>query len=514
MGIRRGHAGTLNAVSVAEVEERARVEFAELLEAIEVLELQGNATIEVTSLEHDSARVEPGACFACIPGRRTDGHLHAPAAVAAGAVALLVERPLGLGVAEAQVSSVRAALGPTASKLAGDPSRSMRCLGVTGTNGKTTTTFLVESIVRAAGERVGVIGTIGARLHDETISIDHTTPEATRLQALLAHMRDASVSTVVLEVSSHALAQRRVDGTWFAAVGFTNLSHDHLDYHGSFERYFEAKASLFDPARAGAAASNVDDPFGEEIARRCRRVGLPLVAYGTGPDSDLLAEQVELATDRTTFVLADRRTGARAGVALSLLGACNVSNALGAAATALAGGFPFEAVVAGLSAPLVVPGRLEAVQSDLPFTVLVDFAHTPAALTAALNAARVVAGEHRVLLVFGCGGDRDRAKRPLMGEAAAADADVVVLTSDNPRSEDPRSIVDAVLEGAGSALVPAIVELDRRSALRIAFSSARPGDVVLVAGKGHEQGQTIGNVMVPFDDRAVAREELEALACS
>jgi UDP-N-acetylmuramoyl-L-alanyl-D-glutamate--2,6-diaminopimelate ligase len=491
------------------------VQLQEVLSGLDVVAFRGDARVDVAQLTHDSRQVEPGACFACVVGADDDGHDHAPAARDAGAVALLVERPLGLGITEAEVADVRRALGPAASTLHGHPSRAMRCLGVTGTNGKTTTTYLVEAIARAAGARAGMVGTTGARIDGEPVPLAHTTPEATELQALLARMRDRGIDTVAMEVSSHALVQRRVDGIWFAAVAFTNLSHDHLDFHGSVAAYFEAKASLFDPSRAASAVVNVDDAYGVELALRVRELGLPLMTFGINDEhADMTAESLRLDTDGSRFLLCDRRTDLRDDVHLGLLGQGNVSNALAAAALALTSGMSFQHVVAGLGAGIVVPGRLEPVSSGQPFTVLVDYAHTPAALESALSTARELAGGRRVVVVFGCGGDRDADKRPKMGRAAVEGADVVVVTSDNPRSEAPEAIAAAVVEGARGAPVQPVVELDRRAAIRLALDEAAPGDVVVIAGKGHETGQTTAGRTIPFDDRVVAREELGARAWS
>lgn len=493
----------------------------ELLGGVGVLGWVGDRGVDVNAITHDSRRAARGSCFACIPGAVTDGHLYAGAAVEAGAVALLVERELDLPVAQARLADVRAALGPAAAAFYDHPSRRLHCLGVTGTNGKTTVTYLLEAIARAAGERVGLIGTVGARVDGAPLPLERTTPEADDLQAILARMRDEAVRTVALEVSSHALDQHRVDGTWFAAACFTNLSQDHLDFHGSMESYFEAKARLFDPTRTAVAAVNVDDHHGLEIARRADDAGLPVLTFagsdeGRSTRVDVFAEDVELNSSGTDFVLVARRTGARAPVSLPLLGRFNVSNALAAAATALASGLPFDAVVAGLREPLAIPGRLEPVIAapDQPFTVLVDYAHTPEALDRVLEAARRLAPGGRVVTVFGCGGDRDRQKRPAMGRAAAAGADIVVLTSDNPRSEDPEQIARAVLDGLRDGPASVTVELDRRAAIRDALNVARAGDVVVIAGKGHETGQTIGDRTVPFDDRVVVREELGALGCA
>jgi UDP-N-acetylmuramoyl-L-alanyl-D-glutamate--2,6-diaminopimelate ligase len=487
----------------------ARVRLKELLSDVEVLAFHGDSTVQIDGLTHDSDRVRPGSCFACVPGAVVDGHDFAGAAVAAGAVALLVERGLDLGVSEAEVVSVRRALGPAAARLHEFPSRSMRCLGVTGTNGKTTCTYLLTAIARGDGDRVGLVGTTGARIDGEQVPLAHTTPEATELQELLARMKHAGVDTVAMEVSSHALDQHRVDGTWFRAVGFTNLTHDHLDYHGTLDEYFESKARLFDPGRAEAAAVNVDDPHGEELVRRARTAGMSVITTSIDdPASDLGATAVDAGSTVTRFELHDRRSAAAEPVTLRLLGRFNVANALVAAGVALAAGFDLRAVAAGLSADIVVPGRFESIDVGQPFHVVVDYAHTPDALATVLDSARGIAGPHRVIVVFGCGGERDRDKRPLMGRAAAERADLVLVTSDNPRREDPATIVDQVLVGVRPGPADWRVELDRRAAIGLAMREARAGDVVLIAGKGHEIEQTAAGVSRPFDDRAVAREAL------
>lgn len=498
----------------------------ELLADVEVVEWSGDPGVEVAAVVHDSRDAGPGACFACIPGNVSDGHDHAAAAVASGARALLVERILPLPVSQARVADVRSALGPVAARFHGYPSRSLRCLGVTGTNGKTSTTYVLEAIGRAAGERVGVIGTVGARVDGEEVPEERTTPEATEFQALLGRMRAARVGTVAVEVSSHALDQHRVDGTWFAAVGFTNLSHEHLDYHGTVERYFEAKARLFSADRTAAAAVNVGDSYGAELARRSEAAGVPTLTFRSVPDTkpdpepaaDVLAVELDIGPDGNRFVLVDRRggNGERRRVPLHspLIGRFNVDNALAAAALALAGGLPFEAVVTGLTDDVTVPGRLERVDGGQPFTVLVDYAHTPDALARVLDVARALAHDGRVLVVFGCGGDRDREKRPLMGRVAGRGADLTVVTSDNPRSEDPDAIAAAVIAGLRDEDAPFVVEPDRRVAIRHAVTDARAGDAVVIAGKGHEGTQVTGDVIRAFDDRVVAREELEALGCS
>jgi UDP-N-acetylmuramoyl-L-alanyl-D-glutamate--2,6-diaminopimelate ligase len=493
----------------------------DLLAGLEVLELTGG-DVEITSITNDTRRLRPGALYACVPGAHVDGHDLAREAVRAGARALLVERrldarDLGGDVAQARVPLVRAALGPAASSLFGHPSAAMCCLGVTGTNGKTTTTFLLEAIARAEGRRSGVIGTVGARVDGEpfaTPQVTPTTPEAPDLQQLLADMRDVGVDVVAMEVTSHGLARREVDGTSFAAVCFTNLSHEHLDYHGTLDAYREAKARLFDGSFAPVAAINVDDDTGRGFARRAMASGSRVLSFGLGRDAHITAEAIEYDASGTSFVLVDRDEGSSAEVRSPLVGPFNVSNALAAAAVARATHVDIVAIAAGLTDCAPVPGRMEHVACGQPFAVLVDYAHTPDALTHVLGAACTLAGAGRVVVVFGAGGDRDRAKRPLMGAAVGASADVAVLTSDNPRTEPPELIAAEILPGLQTGRATVIVELDRRAAIRAALAAAAPGDVVVIAGKGHETGQAIGAAVRPFDDRVVAREELEALGWS
>jgi UDP-N-acetylmuramoyl-L-alanyl-D-glutamate--2,6-diaminopimelate ligase len=493
------------------------------LDGAGVLEVRASGgPVEVNAVVHDSREVGPGALFCCIRGSITDGHDHAAAAVRAGAVALLVEDWLPLDVPQARVASVRAVLGPLAARFHGEPSFAMRVLGVTGTNGKTTVTYLLEAIAQAAGDTTGVVGTVGARVGDRAFSTAHTTPEATELQAMLAAMRDDGVETVAMEVSSHALDQHRVDATNFAATCFTNLTHEHLDYHGSVDAYFDAKARLFAPVFTRRAAINVGDELGAKMARRAAANGLVVTRFAVDESAgksedpadtsvDVCAQRVELTTSSSSFDLATCSSAPRR-IRTSLVGSFNVANALAAATTALLAGFELDAIVAGLERLIIVPGRMERIDAGQEFTVLVDYAHTPDALRSVLAAGReLVAPGGRLLAVFGCGGDRDRAKRPMMGEIAARESDHAYVTNDNPRSEDPATIVDDIMVGvADDHDVERI--LDRRTAIREALAAARPGDVVVVAGKGHETGQTIGDRIEPFDDRDVARARVLARA--
>jgi len=444
------------------------------------------AAVELVAAVADSRRVVPGAVFCCIPGATHDGHDHAPAAVAAGAAALLCERPLGLGVPEIVVPAVRAAGGPVAAALAGHPSRQLVVVGVTGTNGKTTTVHLLRAIFEAAGRRAEVIGTLtGAR----------TTPEAPDLQARLAELVADGVEVVAMEVSSHAIELHRIDGTRFDVVVFTNLSRDHLDFHETMAAYFAAKARLFEPDHAAHGVVNRDDPQG-------RLLGDVAPIDCTGYElAD--AEDLVIAVDGSRF----RWHGV--DVRLGLTGRFNVSNALAAATAAEVAGIAPERIAAGLAAAGPVPGRLERIDEGQPFLAAVDYAHTPDGLEQLLTTARELAGTGRVLVAFGAGGDRDRTKRPLMGEVAGRLADVVVVTTDNPRHEPPAAIIEDVERGIGHD-VDLRTEPDRRRAIALAVDLAAPGDVVLIAGKGHETTQTVGDVVTHFDDRDELRDALRA----
>ena len=440
---------------------------------------------EIAAVVHDTRDVVAGALFCCVPGSRVDGHDLAGDAVAAGAVALVVDHPLDdfAAVPQVVVADVRRAMGPLAAAFWGDPSRSLDVVGVTGTAGKTTVTHLLQSILTTDGRTSGLIG---------TLSGVHTTPEATELQAQLAAERDAGKAAVVMEVSSHGLAQGRVDGTRFAVAVFTNLSRDHLDFHHTMDEYFAAKARLFDPVFTDRAVVCTDDPWGRRLYDDLARRGdLTVVPYGLADVRDLV-----LGTTHCTF------TWDGAAIHVGLPGRFNALNALAAAVTARVLGVETATIAAGLAAAAPPAGRFEPVDSGQPFAVLVDYSHKPDALEQALTTSRELAPTGHVTVVFGCGGDRDATKRPIMGEVAARLADAVVLTSDNPRSEDPDTIIDEVRAGIPADRLDALtVEPDRRKAIALAVSRAEPGDIVLVAGKGHETTQTIGDLVLPFDDR-------------
>ena len=484
-----------------------RVPLASLAPAVQG-EVRGDAGTMVTDVVLDTRKVAPGALFCCVPGARVDGHDLAGKALDAGAAALCVQRPLDLDAPQLLVGGVRDVLARLAVAFFDDPSRRLDLVGVTGTNGKTTTTFMLESIFRGAGRTPGVVGTVEVRVGDQRRPAVHTTPEAPDLQRLLAEMVDAGVQAAAMEVSSHGLALRRVDGTRFKAAIFTNLTQDHLDFHADLDDYFQAKRRLFTGPFTPLGVVNVDDPHGRLLAGTAE---VAVVTTGTAADADWRATEVAASLEGTSFRL--RSPAGTSPVRLRLAGQFNVANALGALAAADALGIGLETAVAGLEALAGVPGRFERVDAGQPFTVLVDYAHTPDSLDNLLRAARAVTGG-RVIVVFGCGGDRDRAKRPLMGEIAGRLADLALVTSDNPRSEDPETIVAQVAEGVARAAGPDgfLVEVDRRAAIRAALAMAGPGDAVLLAGKGHEQGQEFAEGRkVPFDDRVVAAEELRAL---
>src|SRR5713226_1043947 len=444
-----------------------------LIAALAPTDVVGDGATEIRELAYDAREVPRDSLFFCVPGARADGHEFAAEALERGAAAFVVERRLELDAPQLVVPSVRAAMPRAAVEFFGDPTARLPVAAITGTNGKTTTAYLLWSILAAAGERPGLLTNVERRVGDDVRQVGLNTPEAIDLQRLYREMLDAGNRACVMEATSMASAKGRLEGTRFAVLVFTNLTQDHLEFHGTMEEYFESKRRLF--AQAGRAVVNVGDEYGERLAAE-----LP---------------------DAITF----RPGDALGELDLKLLGRFNVENALAAAAAARALGIGEKAIKQGIEAVERVPGRFDPVDEGQPFTVLVDYAHTPGALETALESARELA-RGRLLCVFGAGGDRDRAKRPLMGRVVAELADVSLVTSDNPRSEDPAAIAAEVVDGLDLE-----VELDRRRAIERALESARAGDVVVIAGKGHEKGQEIGGRKLPFDDREVAREALRRL---
>ena len=456
--------------------------------------------VEITGLHYRSSEVRPGGLFFCVPGFKADGHDFAPDAAARGAAVVVCERPLGLEVPEVVVPSVRQAMGPVAARFFGDPTASLQVVGITGTNGKTTTAFLTRAILERAGIRTGLLGTVKSVVGGVEEPVERTTPEAVDLQATFRRMLDAGDRACAMEVSSHALELGRAEGIRFACRAFTNLSQDHLDFHLSMEAYFMAKRRLFEGG--GPAVVNIDDDYGNWLADDVSGA----LTYGVDKRADYRAHDVRFDPAGSTFTC--ETPDGPVAVETRLPGLFNVQNALAALAAARTLGVELHVATAALAEAERVPGRFEPVDEGQPFTVLVDYAHTPEALDNVLRAARELTGERkgRLHVVFGAGGDRDRAKRPLMGRAAAAQADRVIVTSDNPRSEDPDAIIDEILAGTGPGVER---ETDRRRAIALAVEGAAPGDVVVVAGKGHEQGQELADGRKePFDDVTVVREAL------
>ena len=460
-------------------------------------EVRGDANGTVRDAAHDSRAVPAGSLFFCIPGEHADGHAFAQQAVDAGAAALVVDHPLAVAAPQLVVRSVREAIGPMSAAVFGFPARDLTVVGITGTNGKTTITYLLESVFRVAGRRPGVIGTTGLRIDGVPSPLAHTTPEAPELHRTLARMRSEGVDAVAIEISSHALAQHRVDGLVVDAAVFTNLSQDHLDLHTTMEDYFDAKRLLFTPEHARRAVVNADDPWSRRLLEA---PAIPTTSYGIENEADVRAAEVSVDGSGSTAIV----DGVL--VRTALRGRFNVDNVLAALVAARAVGIGLDVGVRGIAEVRSVPGRMEPVDAGQDFTVVVDYAHTPDSIHSVLRGARGSA-DGRVIVVFGCGGDRDRAKRPMMGRAAAEDADLVIVTTDNPRSEDPDAIIDEITSGI-PAVAATIVEPDRAAAIERAIDDARPGDVVVVAGKGHETTQEIDGRFVPFDDREVARAAL------
>ena len=456
--------------------------------------------IVLGDVHHDSRNATPGSLFVAIAGSNVDGHDHAASAVLRGASALVVERRLDVDVPQLVVADSRAALASAAAVVHGNPSRQLQIVGVTGTNGKTTVVHMIEAVAATAGLTTGLIGTLGARIESREIPLERTTPESSDTQRLLRRMVDAGVGLVAMEVSSHALALHRSDSIYFRVAAFTNLSRDHLDFHGDMESYYAAKARLFTAEKAAVGVIWVDDAWGDRLAAATQ---VPVVRVGLTEGADVSASRLEVGAQGSSFAfrVGDQEVRVRIPVPARF----NVSNALVAAAACLESGLTFDEICRGLEALPQVPGRFEVVAGPWSFQAVVDYAHTPDAVAAVIAEARSLTSG-RVLALVGAGGDRDQEKRPLMG-AAAGTADLTFVTSDNPRSEDPESIVAEVAAGVRDS-AGLFVEVDRRVAIRTALAMARDGDIVLVLGKGHEQGQEFADGLVePFDDRIVVQEE-------
>jgi UDP-N-acetylmuramoyl-L-alanyl-D-glutamate--2,6-diaminopimelate ligase len=500
------------------------MELGELLSAARVdAEVRGDAGVEISDLAYDSRHAAPGTLFFCVTGLSRDGHEFAGEVVDAGAAALVVERPLDLGVPEVQVPDARAAMAPLAAAFWGDPTAELTVVGVTGTNGKTTTAFLVRHLLEDAGRRCGLLGTVQRVVGGEVEEVERTTPEAIDLQATFARMIDAGDQACALEVSSHALVLHRADAIQFDVKVFTNLTQDHLDFHEGMEDYFAAKRLLFTAEggaptlelEGGVSVVNVDDPYGRRLAKELAEgpSGDRVTFSVSGGEADLSARAVSFDAAGSSF-----ECHSPAGVLevrTPLPGDFNVANALAALSVAHALDLDLRRAAAALASAEQVPGRFESIDEGQPFAVLVDYAHTPDSLENVLEAAaRTTQGQ--VVSVFGCGGDRDREKRPLMGRVGAERSDLAIVTSDNPRSERPEAIIEEIVAGIDPALInegKVVIDPDRRAAIARALEAAEPGDTVVIAGKGHEQGQEFEEGRkIPFDDRDVARDELRKLA--
>ncbi|WP_251211908.1 UDP-N-acetylmuramoyl-L-alanyl-D-glutamate--2,6-diaminopimelate ligase [Adlercreutzia murintestinalis] len=474
----------------------------------------GDERATVSGLAYNSATVEPGDAFFCIVGMNVDGHTFAQDAIDRGASVVVAERKMYLAdateVCEVVVADSRRAMADASCAFYDYPSDAFKLVGITGTNGKTTTTYLVEHIAKMAGNTTGVIGTVGIQIDGKRTASARTTPESPDLQRMFAQMRDAGVTCAAMEVSSHALDLERTWGTSFAVTAFTNLTQDHLDYHKTFDAYFEAKALLFGPDYPARRVINEADTWGAQLAARCRAAGDDLITFGAD-GSDITWEDVTFGagSTRATFVV----RGERLPVEYPLVGRFNVENAACAIGIAMQLGVSASDAVAALASATAVPGRMQLVDGSSPegITVLVDYAHTPDALAKAIDSVRQLAGDGRTLVVFGCGGDRDAGKRPIMGATALA-ADFAIVTSDNPRSEDPHAIIADIVGGMDAGADRYSVEPDRARAIQLAVDAASPGDVVLLAGKGHEDYQTIGRENIHFDDREVAARALQVRA--
>ncbi len=471
----------------------------------------GNPDDEVTGIAYRSDKVQPGNAFFCIVGLKSDGHSFAQDAIDHGAKVIVCERKVYLAdatdVTEVVVSDTRKAMAQVAANYYDNPSQAFSLVGITGTNGKTTTTYLVEHIAKRCGKRTGVIGTVGIVVDGKKEHAEHTTPESPDLQATFAKMRDAHVDTVAMEVSSHALDLLRTWGTTFAVTAFTNLTQDHLDYHHTFEAYFEAKARLFSKEYPAKRVVSIDDKWGKELLRRCSAADENVISVGWDQTAQIHPVNVDYEPTHTSVELDVR--GSRVKFDYPLVGRFNVSNVMTAFAIGMQLGFSQAGIIAALEEAPQVPGRLERVSADHNggVSVFVDYAHTPDALQKAMASIQNIT-KGCTIVVFGCGGDRDATKRSIMGRIALG-ADYAVVTSDNPRTEDPLAIINDIVSGMGEGTDHFEIEPDRRLAIAAAMKHAQPGDSILIAGKGHEDYQLVGDKVLSFDDRVVAAEELE-----
>lgn len=460
--------------------------------------------VEIREIEYDSRKVKKGDLFSCVVGTFSDGHKYAEQAVAAGAAALLVERRLPVEITQVIVEDTRAAMAEMAAEFYGRPAESLTMVGVTGTNGKTTTTYMIKSIAEKMGKKVGLIGTIRNIIGDKLLDTDRTTPESVDLHRILRQMKDEGVELVVMEVSSHSLDQRRVHGVTFDVAEFTNLTQDHLDYHKTFENYLNAKKILFRQSRQ--AVINADDPHSAALMEG---LTLPVTTFGIREKTDISASEIDITTRGVQFDMATAFGVTRMNVPIP--GLFSVFNAIGAAGVCMRLGYPVAAIKSGLEDMLSVSGRLEPLPTgNRGFSVLLDYAHTPDALENILKTVRGFA-KGSIITVFGCGGDRDRVKRPIMGEIAGRFSDYLVVTSDNPRTEDPFAIIDAIVEGVKKSGCEYITIENRRDAILYALTHAEKDDVVILAGKGHENYQEINGVKHHFDEKEIVAELLETL---
>ncbi len=491
------------------------MQLGELIKNLKVIKIDGGVEKEIRGVSQDSRIMEPGFLFVAIKGYKTDGHLYLDDAVKAGAPAVVVQKEVDVppGITLVVVENTRAALALLAADFYGRPSQKLRLAGVTGTNGKTTTTYLISSVYRSAGLKVGLIGTIANYIGDRKLEVMHTTPDAVSLQKLLQEMVDEGVKTAVVEVSSHALSLERVTGCEFDVGVFTNLTQDHLDFHRDMEEYLRVKAGLFKRIGGGEkkwpkfVVVNRDDPYGGRIIQDVR---VPVITYGIYGDADVRAVDVKVSDQGSSFTAVSRWGSVRLNIRLA--GLFNVYNALAAFAVGLGSGFKPELVAKSLESVEGIPGRFELVDCGQDFTVVVDYAHTPDGLENILRAAREITSG-RLITVFGCGGDRDRKKRPVMGRIAGLYSDLPIITSDNPRTEDPICIIGDVEAGIREVAQPGryMVIPDRREAIKKAILEAGKGDLVIIAGKGHEDYQIVGDRKLHFDDREEARKVLGSI---